>query len=501
MNRKGIWLDKNTFHDFAERPAGALSSEIASRDRSIDFYSLGMYLPNPDPVLKKMGKDISVYSELLSDGFLGGCASSRKAAVKSLEWEIGRGKSKTRQAKQIQSIFKDLDIDRIISEMLNAPLFGYQPMEVMLKNGGSFLYPEDITGKPQRWFVFDEKNEPRFLTKTNPNPGEPLPPGRFLFARHEPTYENPYGFAGLSRCFWPVTFKKGGYKFWVRFVEKYGMPWPVGKLPRGLDQKEYQDLADMLDRMVQDGLAVIPDDSSVELNVAEGKGATGSIYKDLIESCKTEISIALLGQNLTTEVKGGSFAATQGHMTVRQDIRDGDKKIPQKEFNRLIKWIYEWNYSERIAEHPEFIFYEQEDVDKDQAERDKTLSETGQLRFTKKYFVKTYGFEDDDIEAPEGQRSGSVNAPYDFSAAQHPTTPQDISPVEAMARRLSAEGSLDDLLTPVEKLLNEAASLEEFRDRLIDLYPYMDALTLGITIERALAAADLAGRFDAGRAT
>lgn len=284
--KQGLWIDKSTFVSFAETKQ-SLSAEIATRDRSIDFYSLVMYLPNPDPVLKKMGKDIKVYTELLSDGFLGGCVTSRKASVKSLEWEIDRGKAKSRQAKDIEKIFRDLNIDRIVGEMLNAPLFGYQPMEIMWSRGSSrtapsYWYPTDIVGKPQTWFVFDELNEPRFLTKLNTTAGEPLPPKKFLFPRHEPTYENPYGFAELSRCFWPLTFKKGGYKFWVKFAEKYGMPWPIGKLPRGLDPKEYAALADILEQMVQDGLAVIPDDSSVEILVAEGKGASGSIYKDLL---------------------------------------------------------------------------------------------------------------------------------------------------------------------------------------------------------------------------
>lgn len=34
-------------------------------------------------------------------------------------------------------------------------------------------------------------------------------------------------------CFWPVAFKKGGMKFWLRFAEKFGSPWVIGKHPRG----------------------------------------------------------------------------------------------------------------------------------------------------------------------------------------------------------------------------------------------------------------------------
>ena len=105
--KKGLWINEKTFVQFSDKTTNSLSAEIATRQRSIDFYSLGMYLPNPDPVLKKMGKDIVVYNELLSDGHLGGCVTSREAGVKSLEWEIDRGKSKSRQAKLIDDLFKN----------------------------------------------------------------------------------------------------------------------------------------------------------------------------------------------------------------------------------------------------------------------------------------------------------------------------------------------------------------------------------------------------------
>ena len=61
---------------------------IATRAKAIDFWSFMHYLPNPDPVLKKMGKDISAYREILSDSHVGGCVRRRKAAIKGLEWRI-----------------------------------------------------------------------------------------------------------------------------------------------------------------------------------------------------------------------------------------------------------------------------------------------------------------------------------------------------------------------------------------------------------------------------
>ena len=68
-----------------------ITDEIATRKRALNFYSLINILPDPDIVLKKQGKDITVYKELLCDPHVFACCQSRKSGVLSLEWEINRG--------------------------------------------------------------------------------------------------------------------------------------------------------------------------------------------------------------------------------------------------------------------------------------------------------------------------------------------------------------------------------------------------------------------------
>ena len=231
MRTKGMWVSPTEFVQFGES-SKSLSDQIATRGRSIDFHALGMYLPNPDPVLKALGKDIKVYRELRADAHVGGCIRRRKAAVKALEWGLDRDKAKSRVAKSIEAIFADLDLSRIITEMLDAVLYGYQPMEVMWGKVGGYLVPVDVIGKPADWFLYSPDNELRFRSRQAQLQGEELPPRKFLVPRQDPSYHNPYGFADLSMCFWPVTFKKGGLRYWVKFAEKYGMPAAQADGPR-----------------------------------------------------------------------------------------------------------------------------------------------------------------------------------------------------------------------------------------------------------------------------
>ncbi|HBE44262.1 MAG TPA: DUF935 domain-containing protein [Deltaproteobacteria bacterium] len=488
---KKIWINEREYISLAEKKT-TFAEEIATRKRSIDFYSLGMYLPNPDPVLKKQGKDITIYKELLSDGHLGGCVSSRKAGVKSLEWGIDRGKAKSRQTRLIEDLFKSLPINDIIDTILDAVFFGYQPIEVMWERAGNYILPKDVVGKPPEWFVFSQENELRFRTKDNYINGEELPDKKFLIPRHCATYQNPYGFPELSRCFWPITFKRGGMKFWVIFTEKYGMPYLIGKKPRGTSKEETDALADVLENMVQDAVAVIPDDSSVEIKEASGKSASADIYERLLEFCKTEVSIAILGQNLTTEVKGGSYAAAQSHMAVRQDIVDSDKKLVANTLNELIRWIFEINFGS--GEPPVFSMWEEEDVDLDLAQRDKTLTEAG-IRFTKNYFVKAYGLEEDDIEI------GAIPQPQPQQFAENRRAPfPDQKALDNAMDGISPEtlqNQAEGILKPIIELIKKGESYTDIMENLVETFPDMDASVLEEMLSRAIFVSELWGRLSA----
>ena len=434
-----------------------LSDEIATRKRSLNFYSLGYMLPDPDPVLKKQGKDMKIYRELLCDAHVFACTQSRKAGVLSLEWAINRGTNKDHNAQQIENLLKSLDIYQLINDILEASFFGFQPIEILWRKIDNLVLPSALVAKPPEWFCYDEDNNLKFRTKEN-YWGEELPDKKFLCPQSNASYDNPYGERVLSRVFWPVTFKKGGMKFWIVFTEKYGIPHLVGKHPRGASKEETETLADLLENMVQDAIAVIPDDSSVEIQEAE-KSSSAEIFEKLIDKMNAEISKAILGQTLTTEIGStGSYAASQTHMSVRKDIVDSDKKLVEKTINQLIKWIYEINFSGQDI--PQFEMYEIEDVDLNLAQRDKVLVDCG-VKFTKEYFIKNYGFDEDDIEIAEVQKPSTFKQ---FNESKDENVGQD--EIDGLFDLISAEelqSISNDMLKPLLKQLSKCKTEDEFR--------------------------------------
>lgn len=491
MRTKGMWVSPTEFVQFAES-GKSLSDQIATRSRSIDFYGLSTYLPNPDPVLKALGKDIKVYRELRADAHVGGCIRRRKAAVKALEWGLDRDKAKSRVAKSIQAIFADLDLSRIITEMLDAVLYGYQPMEVMWGKVGGYLVPVDIVGKPADWFVYDEENQLRLRTRQSPLKGEELPARKFLVPRQDASYDNPYGFADLSMVFWPTTFKKGGLKFWVQFTEKYGAPWVIGKHPRSASDAETNLLLDRLEDMVQDAVAVIPDDSSVEIKEAAGKTGSTEVYERLLHFCRSEVSIALLGQNQTTEATSNRASAQAG-LEVTRDIRDGDKAIVQEAFNTLIRWVCELNFND--GARPVFEMWEQQEVDKVLAERDEKLVRSG-AKLTPAYFKRAYSLQDGDLD--ETAKPAQPATPAAEFAEGDEAPDQDA--LDAALDALSADVMNADAQAMLEPLLTriaDGAQPDELLGMLAELYPKMDADGLTERLARAIFVANLWGRLHA----
>ncbi|HSA05734.1 MAG TPA: DUF935 family protein [Candidatus Gastranaerophilales bacterium] len=470
---KKLWINEREYVLFNEVKSN-ISNEIATRNRSIDFYSILQNLPDPDPVLRKQGKDIRIYRDLLSDPHVWACVQSRKSGVLSLEWEIDRGKAKSKQAQVIENFFKSIDLNTLISEILNSVFFGFQPIEIMWKPNGTYTLPSQIKAKPPEWFVFDDDNNLKFKTKSNFN-GELLPPRKFLCPQYEPTYENPYGERTLSRIFWNVILKKGGLKFWIKFTEKYGMPFLIGKHPRGTGKEDSNNFANMLEAMVHDAIAIIPDDSTIEIQEAT-KTSSAEIYERLVDKMNAEISKAILGQTLTTEIGNkGSYSASKTHFDVRKDIINADKKLVERTLNQLIYWIYELNFAGQ-SEIPVFTMYEEEDVDLNLAQRDKILFDAG-VKFTKKYLMRTYGFEEDDIEVsnletkvikPEEIPPASQEKSFkEFKETQSEFPDQQI--IDDFIDSFSAEELQEqakNIFGSVMELVNNASSYEEIQEKL-----------------------------------
>ena len=313
-----------------------------------------------------------------------------------------------------------------------------------------------------------------------------MPERKFLVPRQDPTYKNPYGFADLSMCFWPLLFKKNGLKFWLAFTEKFGSAFSVGKLPRGASDPERQEMLDSLEALVQNGVAVIPDDGSVELVEAAGKSASADLYEKLVMHCRSDIAIALLGQNQTTEASSNKASATAG-LSVTDDLRDGDASIVAHSINELIGWFCELNFGE--VPKPVFSLWDQEARDKLRAERDKTNYDSG-ARFTNKYWIRQYGYQEEDLQ-PEGAAAAKVPA----------VGPAFAEPTQEVTDSLVNTGEPDwaAMTDQLQGLVDKATNVAQLQQAITLAYGNLESDQLVKLMAAGMALAELKG-IDAARA-
>jgi phage gp29-like protein len=276
-----------------------------------------------------MGRGITALQELLADSHLESVWSVRCSVASGAEWFCAAGDDGAK-AKDAAEVFaeqlRSLDIPRIIEEMMDAVAYGYSSLEVLWRADGGRWDVGDIVGKSPQWFEFDQEN--RLVFRTGVIGAEALPENRFLLARHRPSYANPYGVKVFSKCYWSVTFKKNGFRWWTVFVEKYGGAFMYGKYPSNAGDQYKAELLNALERMVADAVAVAPAEAEITIDSLANKGSVSTVHKEYIEACNKEISKAVLGQTLTTEIGDkGSYAAAQAHNIVRRDLAAADRRV------------------------------------------------------------------------------------------------------------------------------------------------------------------------------
>lgn len=185
-------------------------------------------------------------------------------------------------------------------------------------------------------------------------------------------------------------------------------------------------------------------------------------------------------------------------VAVREDFRDGDKKLVCQTMNQLIRWIGELNWGD--AELPAFELWEEEDVDTAQAERDEKLSaamEKSGLKLSKSYYLRAYNLEDGDVE-PAGAEPAPPGPGSEFAEG---TGAAGQAAIDAFISSFSADdlqAEMKTVLMPLITDLQQTGDYAEAMEKLAEAYPAMNTDSLQEVLTRALFVAELAGRLDAG---
>ncbi|URA10549.1 phage portal protein family protein [Thermospira aquatica] len=441
-----------------------IENEIYTRQKAwqnIKFFN-GI-LPDPEPILKAKGKDFSIYKDILFDSHVDACITSRMSGVLAREYDIVT-RSSRRVDKKLVSFIRDnfysLDLETIMKSILNAIYFGFSVLEKIYSTDGNFIYIENLIEKPQEWFAFDEDNKLIFKSAFKT---EKVDENKVELIQHNATYINPYGDRKLSKVFWPVSFKRGGIRFWVDFAEKFGSVFLYGKTTSGEKRDE---MAKALEDMIQNAVGVFEStDEIYELNVE--KGGSSALYSDLLNFCNSEISKSILGQTLTTEEgrRTGSYAQAKVHFEVRQDIIESDCKFVKKYIDRIIRKLVDLNFKD-VENYPEIIFYVKEKLDIDTIVKLKQMG----VKFTKDFFVENFNLKSEQFSVDEGSTETETENFSDFfEESEYEEVIKEERRIDDFVNKTfnDFKSSFESFLNDVNNAINDSENYDEAISKLL----------------------------------
>ncbi len=493
-------------------------NEIATIAKDIDIYAGWLNrLENPDPVLRteSQGKGLRLYDEVDRDPHAGSVLQTRALAVVGKEWSVipaqsarraGRPAATSQEqvvADYVTEVLENCNFDQARQELLQAILYGYFAAEVLwLKRPDDRIGIKKLVGKHPRRFVFTAERELRLLTPQNMIDGEELPDCKFIAFTFGDS-DNPYGRGLGRRLWWPVWFKKNGIKFWMVFLDKFGMPTTVGKYPPGTLKDEQDRLLEAIEAIQTDTGIKIPDSMNIELLEAARAGTV--THEQLCEYMDRQISKAVLGQTATTEGTPGKLGNEDAQDDVRQDIVEADADLLDSVLNEtLVRWIVDYNFPD-VTDYPKLITHAAPKPDlKERSELDKTLASDIGLPVGTQYFYETYGIpepaEGEDLVKPQPKTPAlpfgkdEKGKEAKFAEALRFTPDQ-----EALERFIAkATNAPSEIEQKIIAAVENAQSYEEAMTGLLELYPELNTGELAELLERALFNAELFGRYATG---
>ncbi|MBE0328447.1 DUF935 family protein, partial [Klebsiella pneumoniae] len=282
-------------------PRPELGREFASTGdgRDITRPWIGALALSDDSVLQHRGApDLKIYREVLSDDEVKSAFSQRQDALISREIKVEAGGERPidiAAADAMRQQIESLGFDRITRLMHYGVFYGYAVSELIYGVRDNLLWIDDIKVRDRRRFRFSPKGELRLLTPQNMMAGEPCEgPYFWSFSTGADHDDEPYGLGLAHWLYWPTFFKRNDIKFWLIFLDKFGMPTVAGKHPEGATQEQKRNLLALTRAISTDSGVIMPEGMSVELMSAARSGAAD--YQAMYNAMNEAIRRVTVGQ-------------------------------------------------------------------------------------------------------------------------------------------------------------------------------------------------------------
>ena len=456
------------------------------------------------------------------DGHIASEMNKRRRAC-ILEWEVvppqkSPTPAEAKAAAQLDELLQEIpDFEDVLFDVTDAIGKGFACLEIEWHRVERFWLPKTITHRPQSWFVLHRGYRQELRLRTHQHvdgvPGQALQPFGWLTHVHKAKSGYLERSALFRQLVWTYLFKNYSVGDLAEFLEIYGIPLRVGKYPSSASEAEKLTLLRALAAIGHNAAGIIPEGMLLEFHNA----ATGDpkAFELMMNWCERNQSKVILGATLTSGADGKSSTHALGkiHDEVRKDLRDADVRQLNTTLTRdLVYAVAALNglAPEGPRRSPQFQLNAQETEDLTAySEALPKLVSIG-VQPTVKWAHEKLGIPMPQDGEPVLQQPAQpmpfglaglraawpADAPLAALAAATPGAAA--TPPQAMAQQLAAGAApaVTGWLAQIRALVERAQSLDDIRNGLEQLLPDMTLDQYAAAMAQALAAAQLAGRYE-----
>lgn len=291
----------------------------------------------------------------LHDPRLNAVCMTRTQAIGSRPWVVmpPPGYDKDRQALDVAAnvttvIHEMRDFAVACGHLGSGALGGIGVLELdWYLNRRGWRVPRTRWIHPNRLCVDEQERVAKCDPGVDSYPGTPLSdyPGKFVVHTPVSGHSTYISRRGALRPLLPISLaKRFGLRWWLQLLERWGQPQVYAKGPTGAGSNLRDVTIEALRRLSEHWQAYFA--QGVEIGTIPMSGAVNDeLHAKFVEAVNLEIAIGVLGQNLTTEVQGGSYAAANVADQIRRTILESDLvELDETLTDQLIALIVHYNW-------------------------------------------------------------------------------------------------------------------------------------------------------------
>ncbi len=433
-----------------------------------------------------------------------------------LEWQIvapdDASAVEKKAAEFCSEVFTGIEVEDLILDLGSGIGHGWANLELPWSVDAGRRVVGQPLFRPHAWFRLHPERQDELRLRDLSSEGAALWPLGWVRHRHR-AKAGYIARGGLLRTLaWPYLFQNYALKDLAELLEIYGIPARIGTYPRSATDKEKATLLRAVTSLGHRAAGIMPEGMLIEFKeAADGKG---ELFETMLNWCERAKARAILGSTLTSGTGEGTNTNALGNVhergqqsLIRSDCRqyagtigrdilwplaalnfciDDRRRAPQffldtgeaEDYERLAKSLPV--FVDMGARIPVWWLHEKTRIPE---------AEEGDEVLTAKEAAAVAGR----VEEEDGAAGGETAA-LKGEAAQAADHPADL-----IADRLDLEAGpvVDGWTERLRVMLDQATSLEEFREMLLAAYGQLPVGQLTGVLSAALVAAQAAGRFQA----